>query len=218
MSRSGVSATAEARTLDAARRDVIDALILSSERETAIAGLAATADICARLVGRFGELLEAFDALADAPRSLSGHEPTEDVEAHTKALRAASALSAAVVQRAQLADAAQESDDIGPDIIWLILAPQAETTRDQVNAALTEFKECFPQTLTEWDQLRSIGLHLAQVGEIRHPTPEVVGLPVVDRPQHRRSWAARPPRRRMDRRRRHTARPTHQRRCQPHLR
>lgn len=161
-----VDAVVEVRHQEAARREVIDELVLTWERETAAAGLAATADITARLVEAFNELLKTFDAQADAPRALTGHESDREVAAHTAALRVASELSNALMQRATIADAAQEAADIGGDIVWLVLAPHAETTRDQVNDALTTFKDSVPQTLAEWDALRPLGLHLAQLGEV----------------------------------------------------
>ncbi len=161
-----IAATAEIRNLEATRRDVIDELVLKMERETAAAGLASTADYCSRLTDHFDELLAAFDAHADSPRALTGHETPEEIEAHTAALRVAGELSTALLQRAQIADAAGEAEDVGPDVSWLVIAPAPETTRDAVESALAEFKERFPQSLGEWDQLRGIGLRLAQVGEV----------------------------------------------------
>ncbi|RUP07133.1 MAG: hypothetical protein EKK34_00570 [Mycobacterium sp.] len=70
------------------------------------------------------------------------------------------------MQRATIGDAAQEAEDIGPDIIWLVLAPHAATTRDQVQDALKTFHSSVPQTLAEWDALRPLGLRLAHVGEV----------------------------------------------------
>jgi hypothetical protein len=161
-----IDATVEVRHQETARRDIIDELVLTWERETAAAGLAATADYANRLTAVFDELVEKFDAHAEAPRQLTGHETPEEIEAHTAALRVASELSNALLQRAQIADAAGEGEDIGLDMIWLVLQPVATTTRDGINDALAAFKSRVPQTLTEWDELRPLGLRLAQIGEV----------------------------------------------------
>ncbi|AYE93452.1 hypothetical protein C0J29_00100 [Mycobacterium paragordonae] len=161
-----IDAAVGVRCQEAARRDVIDELVLHWEREVAAAGLAAIADITGRLVTVFDDLLKAFDAHADAPRALTGHESDEDVAAHTSALRVASELSNVLMQRAVIGDAAQEAEAIGPDIVWLVLAPQAATTRDQVQDALKTFNSSVPQTLAEWDALRPLGLRLAHIGEV----------------------------------------------------
>ncbi|MDT4942870.1 MAG: hypothetical protein QOJ34_2959 [Pseudonocardiales bacterium] len=161
-----IDSAVEIRAREAARHDVIDELVLTWERETAAAGLAAVPDTAARLVGCFDELLEAFDSVADAPRQLTGRESPEDSESHSAALRAASDLTIALTQRAQIADAAGESEDVGGEPVWLVLAPTPATTRDQVQDAIATFRERFPASLAEWDSLRPLGLRLARVGEV----------------------------------------------------
>lgn len=160
-----IDATVEVRQREDARRDVVDKLVLDWERNTAAAGLAATGDYCGRLIAVFDELVEKFDAHV-APRELTGHETAEEIESHTAALRFAGELTNVLMQRALIADAAQELEDIGGDIIWLVLAPHADTSRDGVQDALATFKDRTPTTLTEWDSLRPLGLRLAQLGEV----------------------------------------------------
>jgi hypothetical protein len=162
-----IDAAADTRSREAARREVIDELLLTWERAVASAGLAAVPDICARLDTTFDEHVEKFDSLATAPRSLSGHETAEEVEAHTAALRVAGALTTALMQRAVIADAVgYEVETIGPDALWLVLNPCASATRDGVEDALATFRGRIPQTVGEWDQIRQLGLRLAALGEV----------------------------------------------------
>ena len=193
-----VTTVAEIRARETVRQAVADELLLTWERATAEAGLAVAADYCARLADHFAALVEEFDELAWAPRTITGHEDTEQVAAHTAALRAASAhtaalraasrphrgaarrlrphtaalraasaLTAALVERAMIADAAHEAEDIGPDPIWLCLAPHPTSTRDGIDNALETFKHRIPQTLTEWDEIRPLAaLRLAAIGEV----------------------------------------------------
>lgn len=161
-----VEAATGHRSGQAARAAVLDDLVGAWERTTAEAGLSALPDYATRLVAVFDETLAAFDAHAGAPRTLTGLESDEQISAHTAALRAAGELSATLMQRATLADAAGEGDDIGADIIWLILAPHADTTRDGIQDALSTFAHRIPQTLDEWDALRPLGLRLAAPGDV----------------------------------------------------
>ena len=163
-----ITATAEIRALDAARQAVADELLLTWERATAQAGLAVAADYIARLAAHFDSLVQEFDTHADAPRQLTGHESTEQTAAHTAALRAASALTSVVMERAILADATgYEVEDIGPDPIWLVIQPGADSTRDGVENTVQAFKHRIPTSLAEWDELRPVAdLRLAQAGEV----------------------------------------------------
>ena len=163
-----VTAVAEIRALEAVRQAVADELLLTWERATAQAGLGVAADYIARLVAHFDELVAEFDVHAAAPRQLTGHESTEQTAAHTAALRAASALTVVVMERAILADATgYEVEDIGPDPIWLVIQPNATTTRDQVENTVQAFKHRIPTSLTEWDELRPVAdWRLAQAGEV----------------------------------------------------
>lgn len=69
-----VKDVAQARILEEARRNVVAELVLDWERQTALAGLAATQAANTALVQHFDKTVAAFDTLADAPRVLSGHE------------------------------------------------------------------------------------------------------------------------------------------------
>ncbi len=163
-----VAAVAEIRARETARQVIADELLLTWERATAQAGLAVAADYIARLAAHFDELVQEFDVHADAPRRLTGHESTEQTAAHTAALRAASALTSVVMERAMLADATgYEVEDIGPDPIWLVISPNADSTRDGIETALETFKHRIPTSLVEWDELRPVAdLRLAQPGEV----------------------------------------------------
>lgn len=161
-----IDSAVEIRLREDVRRQVADELVLTWERNTGLAGLSAISDYSDRLNTLFGELIDKFDSLADAPRTITGHETTEQIESHTAVLRTANELSTALMQRALIADAAQEGDDVGADVIWLILDPQAETTRDGIQDALETFRGRMPQTLAEWDALRPLGLRLARLGEV----------------------------------------------------
>jgi hypothetical protein len=111
-----VDATVEIRQREIGRREITAELVLAWERRTAEAGFSVGADYTARLIAVFDELVETFDAHAEAPRQLTGYESPEERESHSAALRVAGQLSVALGQRAQIADAANEAGASAP--IW----------------------------------------------------------------------------------------------------
>ena len=130
--------------------------------------------------------MDTFDELADAPRTLTGLESADQLEAHAALLRTANSLHTALVHRATIADAAQEDADIGSDITWLIIDPQPTTSRDAIEASLLDVPRPVPQTVEDWDALRPLGIALANIGEVkarknRHATfKETIAMTTTD--------------------------------------
>ncbi len=134
--------------------------------EVARAGFSAITEYIERLRDEFTALVATFDTLADAPRTLTGHETPADIDAHTALLRCANDLTIALSHRRTLAEANGEAADIDRDIIWLVIAPHAGTSIDAVNACLREYHGRQPTTLADWDTLQPLGLGLARSDEV----------------------------------------------------
>lgn len=157
---------AQSTVFAAARRQAADQLVVEVERQIAVLGAPIAADYVPRLVGEFAEHVAAYQALADAPRELTGHEDPEQTAAHLQLLRLASQLTADLGDRGTLAIAFGEAEDIGRALVWLVLSPGPDVYVGAVDEALRTFNASIPRTPADWDSLLPLGLTLAGPGEV----------------------------------------------------
>lgn len=140
-----------------------------AQKAAARAGLAAAPAVTARLITEANErLVPAFtELLVAAPRSLTGHEAPEQLSLHAELLKASEQLTAAAYDRASLAIATGESEDLGRGGDgWLYLAPVASASVFDVAAAIERIAhDGLPTTVADWAQLTRIGVRFAAAGE-----------------------------------------------------
>ncbi|MHA3701484.1 hypothetical protein ACXR2U_04820 [Jatrophihabitans sp. YIM 134969] len=144
-------------------RELSDRLELDSVR----AGRGHAAAVCDQLVNDVNtDLLPRLqDLLNTAPRTLTGHESAEAVEAHTALLRIIGEATQAAYDRGQLALALGEGDDLGHyGAVFLLIDPPAGATVRDVDQAVIDIRGGLPNTLEHWARLQPLGLSLAEPG------------------------------------------------------
>ncbi|TPG12561.1 hypothetical protein [Pedococcus bigeumensis] len=159
--------TAAARVHAAARRSAAEELALDADRQVARLGQHIAAEYVPKLVEEFATELKAYAALANAPRTITGHETAKDLTAHATLLRCAADLASTLNARATLALITGEADDFGQDAVWLALAVKPSAGLDAVTQAVATFHQGTPSTVADWDSLAPLGLTLAQHGGAR---------------------------------------------------
>jgi hypothetical protein len=160
-----ISAVANARVVAAARHAAAEDLALEADRQVALLGQSLAEGTIPRLVTEFADHLATYKALADAPRTLSGHETPEQLADHAALLRCATDMTGTLHARATLAHITGEGEVIGSDPVWLVLAPGSQAGLDATTDAVRSFHQAMPATVADWDQLHALGLALAAFGE-----------------------------------------------------
>ncbi len=115
----------------------------------------------------FSEAAAEFDRLIlVAPRSVSGRMDAPLLELHRQLLRSVEDLTSLAFDRGRLANALGEGEDIGSDVLWLILDPTPTTLIGTVTAALVDYSGRLPATIDEWEQVATLGLSMAGPGDV----------------------------------------------------
>lgn len=164
-----ISKVATARVEWRESRDVAVGLQATAVRALVDSARGVTVDYIDRLCTEFDALAGTFgQLLTSAPRTLTGHENTDQLAGHAELLRCMEAMTRAVVDRGTLAVLSMESANLGrAGLFWLYADPHHQSTIDTDGLiALTQrFRGAIPSTLDDWTALQAPGLSMARLGQ-----------------------------------------------------